>query len=110
MSDDLISRKALLKTLSSCNFGNASAVCDSDGFPTHISIVGAMKIISNQPTAFDKEKVIEELVELRQREYNDSDDEPETIDGEEIYDEGRSQGRFEAYHRAIEIAEKGGIE
>lgn len=62
------------------------------------------------PTAFDKEKVIEELVELRQRECNDYDDEPETLDGEEIYDEGRSQGRFEAYHRAIEIVEKGGIE
>ena len=62
------------------------------------------------PTAFDKEKVIKELVELRQMEYNDSDEESETIDGEEIYDEGRSQGRFEAYHRAIEIVEKGGIE
>lgn len=61
-------------------------------------------------TAFDKEKVIEELVELRQREYNDSDEEFETMDGEEIYDEGRSQGRFEAYHRAIEIVKKGGIE
>ena len=61
-------------------------------------------------TAFDKEKVIEELVELRQREYNDSDEEIEIIDGEEIYDEGRSQGRFETYHRAIEIVEKGGIE
>ena len=66
--------------------------------------------IEETPTAFDKEKVIEELVELRQREYNDSDEESETMDGEEIYDEGRSQGRFEAYHRAIEIVEKGGIE
>lgn len=62
------------------------------------------------PTVFDKEKVIEELVELRQREYNDSDEESETMDGEEIYDEGRSQGRFEAYHRTIGIVEKGGIE
>lgn len=61
-------------------------------------------------TAFDKEKVIEELVELRQKEYSDSDEEIEIIDGEEIYDEGRSQGRFEAYHRAIKIVEKGGIE
>ena len=53
--------------------------------------------------AFDKEKVIEELVELRQKDYSESDEEPELSDGEEIYDEGRSQGRFEAYHRAIEI-------
>ena len=69
-----------------------------------------LQIIEDQPTAFDKEKVIEELVESRQGEYNDSDDELETLDGEEIYDEGRSQGRFEAYHRASEIVEKGGIE
>ena len=61
------------------------------------------------PTAFDKEKVIEELVELRQKEYSDSDEEIEIIDGEEIYDEGRSQGRFEAYHNAMKIVEKGGI-
>ena len=62
------------------------------------------------PAAFDKEKVIDELVELRQREYSDSDKDLESIDGEEIYDEGRSQGRFEAYHNAIKIVEKGGIE
>ena len=68
------------------------------------------ELIRRQPTAFDKEKVIEELVELRQREYNESDEKTETIDGEEIYDEGRSQGRFEAYHTAIEIVKKGGIE
>ena len=66
--------------------------------------------IEHAPTAFDKEKVIEELVELRQKEYSDSDEEIEIIDGEEIYDEGRSQGRFEAYHRAMKIVEKGGIE
>lgn len=66
--------------------------------------------VAQQPTAFDKEKVIEELVELRQKEYSDSDENLESIDGEEIYDEGRSQGRFEAYHNAIEIVEKGGIE
>ena len=65
--------------------------------------------IAQQPTAFDKEKVIEELVELRQKEYCDDDDET-SIDGEEIYDRGRSQGRFEAYHNAMKIVEKGGIE
>lgn len=63
MRDDLISRKTLLETLSSCKFGNTSTICDSDGFPTHISIVGIMKIISNQPTAFDKEKVISQIQE-----------------------------------------------
>lgn len=66
-------------------------------------------ILEEVPTAFDKEKVIGELVELRQKEYKDNEDEEESIDGEEIYDTGRSQGRFEAYHRAIQIVEKGGV-
>ena len=69
-----------------------------------------LDMIKRSSTAFEKEKVIEELVELRQSEYNDADEEPELLDGEEIYDEGRSQGRFEAYNRTIEIIEKGGIE
>ncbi|KYG86676.1 hypothetical protein AXF09_11045 [Ruminococcus sp. DSM 100440] len=68
-----------------------------------------LDIIKRMSTAFDKGKVIAELVNLRQKEYHDDDCE-ELLDGEEIYDEGRSQGRFEAYHKAIEIVEKGGIE
>ncbi len=103
MMDDLISRKALLKEL--------REIMDEPHSITFLMGIGAaISVIGHAETAFDKEKVIDELVELRQREYNDYDDEPETLDGEEIYDEGRSQGRFEAYHRAIEIVEKGGIE
>ena len=98
MSDDLISRKALIADMRSRKYIN-KALCEI--FET---------IVDDAPMAFDKEKVIEELVELRQKEYSDSDEEIEIIDGEEIYDEGRSQGRFEAYHRAIKIVEKGGIE
>ncbi len=76
---------------------------------TDIAVSVCMEI-EKTPTAFDKEKVIDELVELRQREYSDSDEDLESIDGEEIYDKGRSQGRFEAYHNAIKIVEKGGRE
>ena len=47
---------------------------------------------------------------MQKKEYHDDDCEEELLDGEEIYDEGRSQGRFEAYHKAIEIVDKGGIE
>ena len=56
MSDDIISRKVLLETLTSCNFGNANTICDSDGFPTHISIVGIIKIIGNQPRPSTKKR------------------------------------------------------
>ena len=103
MSDDLISRKALLKEL--------REIMDEPHNTMFLMGIGAaVSIVEHRETAFDKENVIDELVELRQREYNDYDDEPETLDGEEIYDESRSQGRFEAYHRTIEIVEKGGIE
>ena len=67
------------------------------------------ELIRRQPTAFDKEKVMNKLTGLQEAERSDSDEEPELIDGEDIYDEGRSQGRFEAYHNAINIVEKGGI-
>lgn len=66
--------------------------------------------VENQPTAFDKETVMNKLTELREAECDDSAEEPELIDGEDIYDEGRSQGRFEAYHKAIKIVEKGGVD
>ena len=111
MNDDLISRrtiKSLIEMIRDC--WAISPYVSANDMKLYSKVFNVvLNEISNCPTAFDKEKVIEELVELRQREYNNSDDELETLDGEEIYDEGRSQGRFETYHRAIEIVEKGGI-
>ena len=104
MSDDLISRRDAIVIIENMIFGVGKDLSKSYLLQDAKERIGRLNI------AFDKEKVIEELVELRQKEYSDSDEESETIDGEEIYDEGRSQGRFEAYHRAIEIVEKGGIE
>ena len=107
MSDDLISREAAIALVYKLGYINVSNQYD---FKANCRVDEIRQELVELPTAFDKEKVIEELVELRQREYNDSDEEYETMDGEEIYDEGRSQGRFEAYHRAIEIVKKGGVE
>lgn len=103
MSDDLISRKAVLNILTESRVKD-SILCS----PAFVEML--TQRINKMPTAFDKEKVINELVELRQKEYSHSDEVFESIDGEEIYDAGRSQGRFEAYHNAIEIVEKGGSE
>ena len=103
MSNDLISRKALIKEL-------REITDEPHNIMFLMGIGAAISVIEHADTAFDKEKVIEELIELRQKEYSDSDEESELSDGEEIYDEGRSQGRFEAYHRAVDIVEKGGIE
>lgn len=90
MSDDLISRKALME-----------GRVEND--PVRIAAMCA-------PVAFDKEKVIEELSTLRQAEYDDSDEAPEFTDIDDILEEGKSQGRYQAYFKAIEIVKKGGIE
>ena len=79
MSNDLISRKALIENL------NKFA-------PEHYTAL-VNDLIMKQPTAFDREKVIEELQEAGQS-CNDANDNC----GEE------------AIEYAIDIVEKGGIE
>lgn len=61
------------------------------------------KTIVEQPTAFDKDKVRRELIELRNEEIY----KPDSINK---YVEARSQGRYSAFLDAIRIVEKGGIE
>ena len=79
MSDDLISRKSLIKNLK--KFA-----------PEHYTAL-VNDLIMKEPTAFDKEKVIEDLQEAGQS-CNEAND----ICG------------AEAIEYAIEIVEKGGIE
>ena len=91
MSDDLISRKELLSRFS---YGERAREEDN-------AWIGAIRrIIKEQPTAFDKEKVIEELKKLE----DDSDDIWRAIDSEQ------ELGEALAYETAIKIVEKGGIE
>lgn len=87
MKDDLISRKSVLRKLSSGEFDGCSVIYDSDGFPTHISLVGIKNIIKTMTAAFDKEKVIEEISNVPHGYYN-----------------------VETKNEIIEIVKKGGIE
>lgn len=68
--------------------------------------------VNNQLTAFDADKVVEQIEELKKAEQNrpDNCDENGFGDGEQIYDDGRSQGRFEAFGEAIKIVKEGGVE
>lgn len=81
MNDDLISRKAVLDVLNDV---------DQDGL---LKISQIIDFIKDQPTAFDEEKVIEELqnVSLKLRISGN-------FNGSAVAD------------RSIEIVEKGGIE
>lgn len=68
--------------------------------------------VKKQPTAYDVEKVIEELENLREVELHTVDmcDELGNGDGESQYNDGVSQGRYEAFIEAIKIVERGGVD
>ncbi len=61
MSNDLIDRKMLIRYLTISVDGRRILEYDIDNFPTTIPIKDMKEIIRNQPAAFDKEKVIEEI-------------------------------------------------
>ena len=87
MSDDLISRKALLDRF---RYGDKESESDKAW------ICAVRRMIKEQPTAFDKEKVIEEL------EYDK--------EMSAKYSTGlREQGHIEAFDEAISIVKRGGI-
>lgn len=87
MSDDLISRKALLEVL---NKRLADYSCDSNSGAQRIADIykyELIPVVENAPTAFDKEKVIEELENYLFEKY--------CVEGDE---------------NISEIVEKGGVE
>ena len=61
MSNDLISRKELLKQFIVSSSGHRTPEYDCDNFPITISVKDVKDIIRKAPKAFDKEKVKEEL-------------------------------------------------
>lgn len=71
--------------------------------------VSMLMEIEEQPTAYDVEKVIEELENLREVELHKVDmcDELGNGDGESQYNDGVSQGRYEAFIEAIKIVSFG---
>ena len=94
MSDDLISRKALLEVI---DISFIIPILKMNLRPEHEAVLKIREIIMNMPTAFDKEKVIDEL------EYDK--------EMSAKYSTGlREQGHVEAFDEAISIIKKGGIE
>ena len=97
MSDDLISRKALLDRF---RYGDKESESDKAW------ICAVRRMIKEQPTAFDKEKVIKELRE----ELNLSDAEKERCARENPLQFDSAKGYANGIANAIEIVEKGGLE
>lgn len=91
MSDDLISKEYLLKC----------AEYDNNG-----RLIIPYRYVKNAPTAFDKEKVIEELKSWEKASHDAG------IQSTYAELDNKASGYYQesrAYHRAIEIVEKGGI-
>lgn len=93
MSSDLISRQAAIDILLEKLIQNGDMYLAAD----------APKWVESLPTAFDKEKVHSELIELRNAEVSKPDFATK-------YEENWSHGRYSAFLDAIRIVEKGGIE
>ena len=91
MSDDLISRKALLEVI---DISFIIPILKMNLRPEHEAVLKIREIIMNMPTAFDEEKVIEELRS-----------EIELCVTHPLY-----PGRYIRKDRAVGTVEKGGIE
>ena len=93
MSDDLISRKALIENL-------------MQEIPLAENVHIFRDIIENQPTAFDKEKVTQEL-----KSNMESAQLVQSLVGTDLVQcGGFSYGYYNGVKDAIDIVEKGGIE
>lgn len=69
-------------------------------------------LIKQIPTAYNVDKVVEELGRLKETEQNRKDecDEEGYGDAEQIFSDGESRGKFRAYIKAIEVVKAGGID
>ena len=93
MTDDLISRKALLEVI---DISFIIPILKMNLRPEHEAVLKIREIIMNIPTAFDKEMVIKEL------EYDKEISKKHSTGL-------REQGHVEAFDEAISVVKKGGI-
>ena len=101
---DLISRRELLKRFCVNKDGHRIPERDCDNFEITVSIKDIKAIIKEQPTAYDVEKVVEQLEELKELDACDFDNCPV----EDIHCFDCTQKRM--IERAIKIVKGGGID
>lgn len=103
MSDDLISRKALLEVI---DISFIIPILKMNLRPEHEAVLKIREIIMNMPTAFDKEKVIANL----QDELKLAEIEKERCITESPSQFQSAKGYANGVSFGLEIVEKGGIE
>ena len=74
-------------------------------------IVDQIEELCRSEKIYDPDKIVVQLEELKKAEQDrpDACDENGYGDGEQIFNDGRSQGRFEAFGEAIKIVKGGGV-
>ena len=105
MSDDLISRKELIKTLS-LKFSGLNDATDLYHGGKFDAFKEIQRIIKQQPIAYDKEAVVEQLeneLELAEKQKEEC-----TFKALPYYD--RTEGYIVAMSNAISIVKVGGID
>ena len=96
MSDDLISRKALEERL------NYYLQHTNKDQPEHYAYGKALKEVNEAPTAFDKEKVMEELKDMANAAWKNT--------GNKFCNSDMAIARYRALEDALNIIYKGGME
>ena len=114
---DLISKSALIDALKvhfdSC-FREDGELLYSDHICTSDDVVDLINLVDNQPTAYDIDKVVEEIKTLKEEalgEYNMGEYNIDNNIGNRIsenYRKDMNEGRCFAYDDAIEIVKQGG--
>jgi len=74
-------------------------------------IVDQIEELCRSEKIYDLDWVVEQIEKLKKAEQDRPDDCDENGfgDGEQIFNDGRSQGRFEAFGEAIKIVKGGGV-
>jgi len=110
MSNDLISREKITQEISEILAdvlisGFRAETISFDSINHRIQ-----ECLKNQPTAYDIDAVVEQLEKLKQIEYEKEDecDDEGRGDGEQIFEDGVSHGKYAAYRKVIEIVKDGG--
>ena len=73
------------------------------------TIANCIEMVEKQPTAYDLQTVVRQLEDVKccELEKVSDCDENGCGDAEQIYSDGRSQGRYEAFMQAIKIVKDG---
>ena len=105
---DLISRSELLKRFSVTEDGHKIPEINCDNIEVTVSIRDVKTIIREQPTAYDMDKVVEELEELKNKDVCDYLDCDVCLYTDKCSTETDQSNNLK-WDKAIEIVKQGGV-